>query len=334
MKPIALSSCLGKVVERIVTERVNWWAENENIINKKQNGFRKGRSCAENLTQLVTDIRIGHYKEENTLAAFLDVSSACDNVLYTPMINKLIEEGCPHLITKYVETWMSERKIKFIIDNETIETRHTYKGLSQGGVLSPILYDIYTNKITENLEADVNQIQFANDIAIYNTKKNYNERETKIKRAIETLKENLEQVGLDLQPKKTVIIDFDRKKNCRRDQMINLMGDCVPLSKEAKFLGITFDYRLLFDTQSSIIEEKAMKANAMLRYVNGINKGMEVNTSLMLYKSLVRSTIDYGSFIYFPNDESNSLKIERAQYRGLRTAMGYRNSTPNNVILD
>ncbi|KAK0156727.1 hypothetical protein PV328_012387, partial [Microctonus aethiopoides] len=96
------------------------------------------------------------------------------------------------------------------------------------------------------------------------------------------------------------------------------------------------EYQVIFidkPAQSANIKEKATKANAMLRYVNGIKKGMEVNTALMLYKSLVRSTIDYGAFIYYPGDEKNSIKIERAQYRGLRTAMGYRNSTPNNVIL-
>lgn len=111
------------------------------------------------------------------------------------------------------------------------------------------------------------------------------------------------------------------------------MGEQITLKEEAKFLGITFDSKLKFNTQCSNVKEKAVRANAMLRYVNGVNKGMEVNTALMLYKSLVRATIEYGSFIYYPKDEKNGLKLERAQNAGLRTAMGYRNSTPNNVII-
>lgn len=333
VRPIALASCMSKVLERIMTERINWWAETNNILNKKQNGFRKGRSCIENLIQLVTDIRIGYHNGENTMGAFLDVTSAYDNVLYAPLMKKLIEEKCPYQITKYVEAWMSGRIVKFIVNNETVETRHTYKGLPQGGVLSPILYDIYTNKITDNLPNGVEQIQFADDIAIYIMEKNYKEREMKIKSAIGIIKKNLEQIGLELQPNKTVIVDFDCKVNKRKNQIINILGENIELKKEAKFLGIILDYRLTFEAQSANIKEKATKANAMLRYVNGIKKGMEVNTALMLYKSLVRSTIDYGAFIYYPGDEKNSIKIERAQYRGLRTAMGYRNSTPNNVIL-
>lgn len=93
------------------------------------------------------------------------------------------------------------------------------------------------------------------------------------------------------------------------------------------------DNKLSFAKQCQYIKDKAVKANGLLRYYNGITKGMEVNTALMLYKSLVRFTIDYGSFIFYPQDENNSIKVERAQFLGLRTALGFRNSTPNNVLL-
>lgn len=53
----------------------------------------------------------------------------------------------------------------------------------------------------------------------------------------------------------------------------------------------------------------------------------------MLYKSLVRAVADYGIAIYYPKEENLQNKLERAQYKGLRTALGYRNSTPNNVII-
>lgn len=43
VRPITLSSCMGKILERMITERINWWAERNGIVNKKQNGFRKGR---------------------------------------------------------------------------------------------------------------------------------------------------------------------------------------------------------------------------------------------------------------------------------------------------
>lgn len=101
VRPISLSSCMGKLLERIVTGRLNWWAENRGKLNNKHNGFRRGKSCMENLVELVTDVQIGRYKNTNTMAAFLDVSSAYDNVLYNPLISKLIQEECPRTLIKY-----------------------------------------------------------------------------------------------------------------------------------------------------------------------------------------------------------------------------------------
>lgn len=75
------------------------------------------------------------------------------------------------------------------------------------------------------------------------------------------------------------------------------------------------------------------RANTVVKYLCGVSRGLEVNTSLMLYKSLVRSITDYGCFVYHPKVVASQTKLERAQYKGIRTALGYRNTTPNNVIV-
>lgn len=142
VRPISLSSCMGKILERIVTERLNWWAESRGKINNYQNGFRRGKSCMENLAQLVTDVKVGRCSNTDTMTAFLDVSSVYDNVLYNPLIYKLIQEDCPVALIKYIESWMSSRRVKFILDKEKTETRNVFKGLPQGAVMSPILYDL------------------------------------------------------------------------------------------------------------------------------------------------------------------------------------------------
>lgn len=101
----------------------------------------------------------------------------------------------------------------------------------------------------------------------------------------------------------------------------------------AKFLGIWLDNRLRFEKQIKEIRGKVEKANSILKYLAGISRGLEVNMTLMLYKSLIRSIIDYGIFVFYPTTSALALKLERAQFLGIRTALGYRNSTPNNVII-
>lgn len=84
VRPIVpLSSCVAKLMERLVNERLIWWAEKEGKFARSQNGFRRGKSCAENLTKIATDIQVSNYKNNYLLVAFLDVSSAYDNVVYS-----------------------------------------------------------------------------------------------------------------------------------------------------------------------------------------------------------------------------------------------------------
>ncbi|XP_077256531.1 uncharacterized protein LOC143894261 isoform X1 [Temnothorax americanus] len=145
--------------------------------------------------------------------------------------------------------------------------------------------------------------------------------------------ERLRNMGLDLEPKKTVLVEFSRSGFIDKQMSIRI-GDCdISNCGAAKFLGIWMDNRLRFDRQVQELRGKVSRANSIIKYLCGVSRGMEVNTALMLYKSLVRSITDYGSFVFFPRESLLQLKLERAQFLGIRTALGYRNSTPNNVIV-
>lgn len=91
-----------------------------------------------------------------------------------------------------------------------------------------------------------------------------------------------------------------------------------------KFLGVWLDNRLNFKKQVQYIRNKIKKANRILKYANEVVRGMEVDTSLLLYKSLVRSVAEYALTLYYLKEEVQRLKVERAQYEGVRTALRYR----------
>ena len=47
-QPLSLTSCLGKILEKIITNRVKDWCNENDIINKQQNGFRSKRNTNDN----------------------------------------------------------------------------------------------------------------------------------------------------------------------------------------------------------------------------------------------------------------------------------------------
>ena len=57
-RPIALASCFLKILEKLILYRLNHWIENNNILSPFQYGFRKNRSCADNLSILSSHLHL------------------------------------------------------------------------------------------------------------------------------------------------------------------------------------------------------------------------------------------------------------------------------------
>ena len=102
MRPIALTPCFCKVFERMLKLRIEWWLEFNNLIHPSQTGFRKGRSCLDNLTNLSLFIQEGFANKKDTLAAFLDVKGAFLNVNSEILLDKLANILCSFKVIKFI----------------------------------------------------------------------------------------------------------------------------------------------------------------------------------------------------------------------------------------
>lgn len=335
VRPILLSSCFGKIYERLLNERLNWWAEHNDIYDKCQNGFRRGKSCLENVVRLTVNVRTAKFKNQCTMASFLDVSNAYDNVIYGILIKKMIDMKCPFRLINAISNWLYYREVSFTLEDNELIKRTVYRGLPQGAVLSPLLYNLYTCDISNGIPREVSYVQFVDDIAIWYSDSKTDRCKFIIESAMDGLYTELGKIGLDLQPSKTNIVEFDMGLGTPRfHKTVRCINENLSVMREAKFLDITFDYKLNFDSQCRNVKERVVRINSLFRYMNKVSWGMEVNTALLLYKSMLRSIIHYGSMVYVPNNDNKSrVTIERAQFAGIRTALGYRNSTPTCVMV-
>ena len=82
-----------------------------------------------------------------------------------------------------------------------------YKGVPQGGVLSPLLYLIYVLKIADKLPLNFKLLQFADDIAIYKSANNVGpsvlHKFQNFRNAIKMLNNNSLNLSLEISPSKT-----------------------------------------------------------------------------------------------------------------------------------
>lgn len=79
-RPIALLSCVGKLMEKMVLLRLDWDLIIRNICPEQMSGFRKGRSSLDNVIALANSIREAKCRRNIAVAVFLDIKSAYDCV--------------------------------------------------------------------------------------------------------------------------------------------------------------------------------------------------------------------------------------------------------------
>jgi len=86
--PIAVSSAIGRLFEKIISRRIQVFAVRNKIFTT-QCGFQINRNTGDILTQITTDILMGMDDHLPTEAVFLDISKAYDSVWHNGLIHKL-----------------------------------------------------------------------------------------------------------------------------------------------------------------------------------------------------------------------------------------------------
>ena len=104
----------------------------------------------------------------------------------------------------------------------------------------------------------------------------------------------------------------------------SLMSDKNPIKvvTEAKFLGVVFDWILSYKNQFDYLKTSSLKTLDILKIVVHTDRGADRKTLLCLYRSLVRSTLNYGCNVYGAASTCILKKLDPIHHQGLRTALG------------
>ena len=102
-RPLSLTSCIGKILEKLLTNRIKKWAENNNIFNLQQNGFRKNRSANDNLFKITQSTRQNFNKSMISTVVFFDEEKRFDQVWHKRLLTKLYDLGLDTNLIKWIK---------------------------------------------------------------------------------------------------------------------------------------------------------------------------------------------------------------------------------------
>ena len=107
-------------------------------------------------------------KKKEVRVVFCDISKAFDRIWHEGVLYKLERMGISGALLLWFKSYISNPKQKVIIENSSSKTGDIQAGVHQGSVLRPLLFLIYTNDITGNVNSHIRlfaDIDFSDEIS-------------------------------------------------------------------------------------------------------------------------------------------------------------------------
>jgi len=260
VRPIALLPCLLKVLERMVYRRLQWTAESRFFLPEFQSGFRNSRSCIDNLVILTNRIHTAFLRKASTVAVFLDIAGAFDNVIPNILIQELRNLGLPACFCKFIENLLLERLIHVVQNGDLKGPWVSHKGTPQGSILSPLLFNIYLRNVGSHIHGDTHILQYADDIVLFSSNEDISVARDSLSLSLKSISQFLASLGLTLSPSKSKSIIFSRSRNFKHPFVPFTLDDIqIPVVEQVKFLGVVLDSKLNGSAQLKTLLAKGHK---------------------------------------------------------------------------
>ena len=327
-RPIALTSCICKTFERMVNNRLVWYLEKNNLISEHQAGFRNKRSPIDHAIKLETYIRDAFIQKEHVVTIFFDLEKAYDTTWKYGILKDLEELGLKGRMPILIKNFLDNRSFRIRLGDTLSDPKEQEMGVPQGSILSVTLFNIKINNIVKNINVETECAIYVDDFMICFKAKYMRTIERHLQMCLNKIHNWATINGFTFSQTKTKCIHFCQHRKMHPDPVLKLGDNTLTVTKEYKYLGIIFDNKLSFIPHIKYLKKKCNKTIQLLRIIAHTNWGADQKTLLKLYRSLIRSKIDYGCPIYGSARKSYIKEIDTIHHQGLRLALGAFTTSP------
>lgn len=147
-RPISNLSFISKLVERVVSKRLNEHMTINNLHDDSQHGYKSNHSTETLLVRFLNDVLVAIDQNRGVVVLLIDLSSAFDTVQHSILL-KILRDSL-HIQGKalqWFKSFLCGRTQAVLIDGVLSEGLIVTCGVPQGSVLGPILFNIYCRHI-------------------------------------------------------------------------------------------------------------------------------------------------------------------------------------------
>ena len=326
-RPISLLCHLFKLLERLIFNRIANTLEERFI--PQQAGFRPGKSCCGQILNLTQHIEDGFENKKITGVVLIDLTAAFDTVNHRKLLRKVYDETKDYRLTMLIGNMLQNRRFYVSLQGRSSRWRVQKNGLPQGSVLSPALYNVYTND--QPTPGYIRQFIFADDTAMAAQGSSFREVEEKLTNALEEVSQYYDSNHLKPNPGKTQVSAFHLKnREARRELDVTWRGSKLQHCRTPRYLGVTLDRTLTFKQHCLNTRSKVCARNSIVRKLTNKTWGAQPSTLRTSTLALCVSAAEYAAPVW--SASVHAKQVDVAVNESVRIVTGCLKPTPVHML--
>ena len=306
-RPIALTSVIVKILEKIIRKNVIMYLELNDVSFTNQHGFLSEKSTLTNLIETLNYFTKKVDERSNVDALYIDVSKAFDSISHNKLIYKLKKYGFGGIFLLWIENFLTNRPQRVKINSELSPMHISTSGVPQGSILGPLFFILYIDGICEKLTYGRISL-YADDAKIFGEVNDTSEW-NRLQDDVLEVNNFLTAWQLKVNPNKSEVIHLGPNN---ANLPYNINGEPIQIRNECRDLGIITNN--CFSTHSyckSIVKKAAWKCKQLSIAFECKTREFKV----FIFTTYIRPLLENNTQLWSPHNICDINLIEKIQRR-------------------
>ena len=338
-RAISLACCMSKFLAAVLNQRLLKFALDNGIICDNQLGFMPGNRTTDALIILYNLVNKYCIKNNKYIyACYVDFKKAFDSVPRHILFKKLLSHNITGKLYNCIKNMYTNDLTCIKIGDKLTETFCINRGVKQGCILSPLLFNIFiadlpktlgdtsSNPVQIDETKTLNSIIWADDLILLS------ETEAGLGNMLSNLKKYTEDNLLEVNLDKTKCMIFNKTgRLIRRNFWFG--NERVEMIREYKYLGFLVTPSFNLHTALNDLKDRGLWAYGAIKTKLGTTFRKHIPTTIHLFDTLVKPILLYASDFWGCLKLPKANPIENLHIKFCKDILGVQIQTTNLVVL-
>ena len=215
---------------------------------------------------------------------------------------------------------MSERTQRVVLNGIESDWINLKRGVPQGTILGPLLFNIYVNDLAKIVEMDCTVVQYADVTFLFTPDTDEISSKTKLVHNTSKIIDFFAKSQLVVNKQKTEYIVFSTRKRLT-NTVLNVDNERIAESNSMKYLGVIIDSKLKFGGEV----KKILQITACgVKVLNTLSKSLPEKTKVLLRIAIVISHVHFSALILIELQKSLLTILEKQLNWGIKSIFNRR----------